>query len=335
MTLRFVLVWLEWPEKCFCVDAEALRYLQSLLPKGAKIVRARSEAGFLKSLPQATHVLTWHFKAEWYALAKNARLVATPAAGRELVSEEAPKGVKVHFGGFHGPLIAESVLGFLLAWAHGFFAVRQAPVGWPRTWLSDKCYTLAGTRAVIVGYGRIGRAIGARLAALGVEVFGLTRHGVFGPDGRRLSDNLSISQSLGRTIEQSNNRTFEHSNIRTFLSSCDWLILALPSTTGTDDFLDAKLIAKLPRRCVVVNVGRGNAVDEAALVKALGAGRLAGAYLDVCKTEPTAVKRRVKGLAIDPLDPQVPNLVLMPHSCAFAPQYLKMFFKELKDEGLV
>ena len=321
------LVWLEWPERCFRVDAEALRYLQSLLPKGAKVVRVRSEAGFLKALPQATHVLTWHFKAEWYALAKKARLVATPAAGRELVSEEAPKGVKVHFGGFHGPLIAESVLGFLLAWAHGFFAIRQAPVGWPRAWLSDKCYTLAGTRAVIVGYGRIGRAIGARLAALGVEVFGLTRHGVFSPDGRQLSNVLPFSHSPLRT--------FEHSNIRTFLSSCDWLILALPSTTGTDDFLDAKLITKLPRRCVVVNVGRGNAVDEEALVKALRSGRLAGAYLDVCKTEPTAVKRRVEGLAIDPLDPQVPNLVLMPHSCAFAPQYLKMFFKELKDEGLV
>lgn len=306
MTLRSVLVWLEWPEKCFCVDAEALRYLQSLLPKGAKVVRVRREAGFLRALPQATHVLTWHFKSEWYALAKKAKLVATPAAGRELVSEAAPQGVKVHFGGFHGPLIAESVLGFLLAWAHGFFAVRQAPVGWPRTWLSDKCYTLAGTRAVIAGYGRIGRAIGARLAALGVEVFGITRH-----------PPTDLASQVSR------------------LRSCDWLILALPSTTGTDDFLDAKLIAKLPRRCVVVNVGRGNAVDEAALVKALRSGRLAGAYLDVCKTEPTAVNRRVEGLAIDPLDPQVPNLVLMPHSCAFAPQYLKMFFKELKDDGLV
>ena len=309
--------------------------MQSLLPKGAKVVRVRSEAGFLRALPQATHVLTWHFKSEWYARAKKARLVATPAAGRELVSEAAPKGVRVHFGGFHGPLIAESVLGFLLAWAHGFFAVRQAPVGWPRTWLADRCYTLAGTRAVIAGYGRIGRAIGARLAAFGVEVFGLTRHGVFGPDGRLLSDCRPIEQSPNRPIEQSNIQTFEHSNNRTILSSCDWLILALPSTTGTDDFLDAKLISKLPRRCVVVNVGRGNAVDEAALVKALRAGRLAGAYLDVCKTEPTAVRRSVLGPSINPLDPQVPNLVLMPHSCAFAPQYLRMFFKELKDEGLV
>ena len=303
---RVCLVWLEWPEKCFRVDAEALRYLQSLLPKGAKVVRVRSEAGFLRALPQSTHVLTWHFKPEWYALAKKARLVATPAAGRELVSEAAPKGVRVHFGGFHGPLIAESVLGFLLAWAHGFFAVRQAPVGWPRAWLSDKCYTLAGTRAVIAGYGRIGRAIGMRLAALGVEVFGVTRH-----------PPTDLPSQVSR------------------LKSCDWLILALPSTTGTDDFLDAKLIAKLPRRCVVVNVGRGNAVDEAALVKALRAGRLAGAYLDVCKTEPTAVRRLVRGPSINPLDPQVPNLVLMPHSCAFAPQYLRMFFKELKDEGLV
>lgn len=319
MTVWSVLVWLEWPEKCFRVDAEALRTLKVLLPSRAKVVRVRSEAAFLKALPRATHVLTWHFRTEWFARAPRLKLVATPAAGRELVSEAAPRGVTVHFGGFHGPLIAESVVGFMLAWAHGFFAVRQAPTAWPRAWLSDKCYTLVGTRAVIVGYGRIGRAIGAKLAALGVDVVGVTRHGLFGPDGRLLPGS--------RTIEQLNDRTT--------LSSCDWLVLALPATPETDDLLDAKLIAKLPRHAVVINVGRGNAVDEAALVSALSRGRLAGAYLDVCKTEPTAVKRRVKGLAINPVNPQVPNLVLMPHSCAFAPQYLKMFFRELKDEGLI
>ena len=63
------LVWLEWPEKCFRVDAEALRYLRTAVPKGSRVLRTRSEAAFLKALPKATHAITWHFKADWFAKA--------------------------------------------------------------------------------------------------------------------------------------------------------------------------------------------------------------------------------------------------------------------------
>ena len=304
------LVWLEWPEKCFRVDAEALRYLRTAVPKGSRVLRTRSEAAFLKALPKATHAITWHFKAEWFAEARKLKVLATPAAGQEFVPTKGPKGVKIHFGHYHGRIMSESVLGFVLAWAHGFFVVRQAPKGckdWPRTWLSGRCTDVAGTRAVIVGYGNVGRAIGAKLASLGVDVYGLTRHGVY-------HKNSII-------------RSFDHS----IISSADWLILALPSTTGTDDFLNEKLIRKLPRKCVVINVGRGNAVDERALYKALKSKRLAGAYLDVRKHEPSATVLEapgyVKGLA------DLPNCIIMPHASAFSPRYLIHCFEELKDDG--
>ena len=236
------LLWLEWPEKCFRIDAEALRYLKGLVPKGSRIIRARTEGAFLKALPKATHAITWHFNEAWFEKAPKLKVLATPAAGQEFVPTKGPKGVKIHFGHYHGQIMSESVLGFMLCWAKGFFAVREAPKGckdWPRTWLSDKCTEVAGTSAVILGYGHVGRAIGAKLASLGVDVYGLTRHGVF-----------------------HNAQTLKHSNTQTILRDADWLILALPSTTGTDDFLNAKLIRKLPRKCVVINVGRGNAVAE-------------------------------------------------------------------------
>ena len=311
MTNNVYLVWLEWPEKCFRADAEALRYLGAAVPKGSRVLRTRSEAAFLKTLPKATHALVWNFKADWFAKAPRLKVLATPAAGQEFVPTSGPKGVKIHFGHYHGQIISESVLGFMLCWAKGFFAVREAPQGcrdWPRTWLSGRCTDVAGTKAVIVGYGNVGRAIGAKLAALGVDVYGLTRHGIF-----------------------HGNRTIEHSNIRTFLRDADWLILALPSTTGTDDFLDAKLIRKLPRKCVVINVGRGNAVDERALYAALRSKRIAGAYLDVRKHEPSATVLEapgyVKGLA------DLPNCIVMPHASAFSPRYLKLCFEELKNDG--
>ena len=306
MTNNLYLVWLEWPEKCFRVDAEALRYLRTAVPKGSRVLRTRSEAAFLRALPQATHAIVWNFKAEWFAKAPRLKVLATPAAGQEFVPTKGPEGVKIHFGHYHGRIIAESVLGFMLCWAKGFFAVREAPRNcrdWPRTWLSGRCTDVAGSKAVIVGYGNVGRAIGAKLLALGVEVEGFSR------------------KNIGA--------------LATGVKTADWLILALPSTTGTDDFLDAVLIRKLPRKCVVINVGRANAVDERALVAALKAGRIAGAYLDVFKREKSQIwsECSARDGSIDFLHAKIPNLVLMPHSSAFSPKYVLSCLEELKRDG--
>ena len=292
------------------MDAEALRHLRTAVPKGSRVLRTRSEAAFLKALPKATHAITWHFRADWFAKAPRLKVLATPAAGQEFVPTKGPKGVKIHFGHYHGQIMSESVAAFVLAWARGFFRPELKKGAWPRTALSDKCYDVAGTKAVIVGYGNVGRAIGAKLAALGVDVYGLTRHGIYRNGKFHCSPSPSSFTSLGEA---------------------DWLILALPSTTGTDDFLDAKLIRKLPRKCVVINVGRGNAVDERALYAALKSTRIAGAYLDVRKHEPSATVLEapgyVKGLA------GLPNCIVMPHASAFSPRYLKLCFEELKNDG--
>ena len=296
-----VVVFLEWKEKCFRVDPEALRYLREKVGDSPRIVRARSEKAFLRELKDATHVITWHFKREWFAIAKKLELLATPAAGRELVPETGPEGVRIHFGHYHGDIMAENVAAYVLAVSRGFFFKGTVP--WPRVEMSDKCRTVAGTKAVIAGYGSVGRAIGAKLAALGVEVKGF---------GRK---NLAELPAAAKTA--------------------DWFVMALPSTTGTDDFLGAKLIAKLPRRCRVINVGRGNAIDEAALAKALRSGRLAGAYLDVLKYEPSGTVPVFKGATGDFLAGTVPGCVVTPHSSAFSPDYIKRCFKELKDEGCI
>lgn len=289
------LIWLEWPEKCFRTSPEALSVLRKLVPSGSRIVRARSEASFLRALPRATHVVTWSFKPEWFDRAKKLRLLATPAAGRELVPVEGPKGVKIHFGGFHGAAMAESVLAMMLAWCRGVVAAERLG-RWPKIALSERCYRLAGTRAVILGYGRIGRTIGDRLSALGVEVTGIRRANI--------------------------------GELKPAAKKADWLICVLPGDTGTTDIVDAKLLKVLPKRCVVVNVGRGNAIDEEALAKALASGKIAGALLDVWKKEP-----------LDESSPLgrdgVPNLVRMPHAAAFHMEYVADAFRELFEEGLL
>ena len=311
------LIWLEWPEKCFRANDGDLKLFRSLVPKGSRVVRAKSERAFLKALPSATHAVVWHFKKEWFARATKLKVLSTPAAGRELVAwRDAPKSVKVHFGSFHGPIISETVLGFLLAWTRGFF--WKGPM-WPRKVLSEHCGDLEGTTAVIAGFGRIGRAIAERLEPFGVECFGITRHGIF--TLKNFHDGRSTTEKIPSSL----------------LRRADWFIIALPSDTKTDDFLDVRLIRRLPKKCVVVNVGRGNAVDEDALLAAIKEGRLAGAYLDVFKHEPTALNPRIgprgKGLAAAKSVPW--NLVRMPHACAFSSRYMKECFKELKTEGLL
>ena len=307
MTNNLYLVWLEWPEKCFRMNAETLCYLRRIVGAKGRVVRVKNERAFLRALPQATHALVWNFKEEWFAKALRLKVLATPAAGQEFVPTRGPKGVKIHFGHYHGMLIAESVLGFMLCWAKGFFAVRNAPTAcrdWPRTWLSGQCYSVGGTKAVVLGYGNVGRAIGQELEKLHVQVTGITRHGIY-----RGASKLSCE------------------NADRFLHEADWLILALPSTTGTDDFLDAKLIRKLPRKCVVINVGRGNSVNERALYRSLKAKRLAGAYLDVRKHEPSATVLESPGYVPELAD--LPNCIVTPHAAAFDAKYLYLFLMEL------
>ena len=208
---------------------------------------------------------------------------------------EGPEGVKIHFGGFHGAAIAESVLGYMLAWCRGVLR-RPGKKVWERSELGDKCYRLQGTKAVILGYGKIGKAVGNLLGKLGVRVFG-----------------------IGRS-------NFE--TLRTEVSDADWLVCVLPSDTGTDRLVDADVIAALPERCVIVNVGRGNCMDEAALKEALQSGKVAGAILDVIGREPPQAGDTLVG-------GDVPNLTIMSHTSAFYPEYVKDCFRELAAEELL
>jgi phosphoglycerate dehydrogenase-like enzyme len=151
----------------------------------------------------------------------------------------------------------------------------------------------------VVGYGKVGRAIGEKLKTLGVSVKGFRR----------------------RNIKE----------LPSSVNDCDWFVMALPASESTNNLLDKKLIGKLPRKCVVVNVGRGNSVDEKALVEALGKKRIAGACLDVVKSEPLKTLRSF----VEPVAELPENLILMPHSAAFYPEYVTDCFKELVNEGLI
>lgn len=290
------LIWLNWPIGAFRLDVKSLAVFKSLAKGEVKVVR--SERAFLKELPWATHAVVWEFRKEWFPRAKKLRVLATPGAGRELLPSDAemPAGIVRVNGAFHGAIMSETVVAFMFAHARGLYRAydfQKEGTLWPRGAMSPFCSLVAGTKAVILGYGKIGKAIGAKLEALGVAVKGIGRAN-FG-------------------------------ELKTELKTADWLVVALPGDTGTDNLVDASVLRCLKRTAVLINVGRGNAVDEAALAKALTARRIAAAYLDVFKKEPLT--------ADAPLAGDVPGLVRFPHGSAFAPEYIPFFFRQMDEEG--
>jgi phosphoglycerate dehydrogenase-like enzyme len=207
-----------------------------------------------------------------------------------------PEGIVKLHGSFHGQLMSETVIACMFAYARGLFAAKKFQdenVLWPRSEMSRFCNRVAGTNAVILGYGKIGKATGEKLTSLGVNVVGVGR------------------KNTGKLPK--------------YLKSADWLIVALPSDTGTDNIINAKMLAKLPRNAVIINVGRGNSIDEEALASSLLKKKIAAAFLDVFKDEPLTEK--------SPLSCNIPGLFRMPHVSAFAPEYIPLFFEEMAVKG--
>lgn len=149
---------------------------------------------------------------------------------------------------------------------------------------------LAGRHAAVVGLGSTGRRVAQMYARLGVRVTGVGR-----PGGR---------YELGDCA-----RVVSTDDLDALLPSVDILVLACPLTAATDNLINADRVALLPAGAIVVNIARGQVIDEAALTAALSSGQLAGAALDVVHTEPLPT-----GSALWDL----PNVLICPHSASTA-----------------
>ncbi len=160
--------------------------------------------------------------------------------------------------------IAEFVLGFMLI--HAKSTLQSLEDQRERRWNRRSSRDLAGTRAVIVGTGAIGREIARVLRALDVEVLGAGSHARGGdPD-------------FGEVIASA--------DLASHLSGVDWVIDIAPLTAATANLIDAEVFAAMEPHSCFINVGRGATVDTAALLAALEEKRIAGAALDVFDEEP-------------------------------------------------
>jgi phosphoglycerate dehydrogenase-like enzyme len=162
--------------------------------------------------------------------------------------------------GINAITIAEYVVMGMLSIAKGYRDVIRAQDR--HEWLSDSPgkVELAGSKALIIGYGAIGSLIETRLKAFDVDVVTVRRTAAIG--------------SLSPTEWQAQ------------LSAFDWVILAVPATPETNKMIGAPELAAMKSTATLINIARGSVVDQDALIAALRDTAIGAAFLDVTDPEP-------------------------------------------------
>ncbi|MFG3140708.1 D-2-hydroxyacid dehydrogenase [Streptomyces sp. NPDC048211] len=247
-------------------------------------VRHTDGAGLADALPRADVLLVWDFtsdavRAAWPGGGPRPAWVHTASAGVDrLLCPELVDGdtVVTNARGIFEQPMAEYVAGLVLAFAKDLPGTLE--LQGRRRWRHRETARVAGSRAVVLGAGPVGRAITRLLMALGVEV-------------------ALVGRTARRTIHGAG-------DLDRLAARADWVICAAPLTPRTRGMFDSRFFGLMQPSAVFVNVGRGPMVVEHDLVDALRRRWIAGAALDVFEREP-----------LGPDDPlwDAPGLIVSPH----------------------
>jgi len=171
-------------------------------------------------------------------------------------------------------------------------------------WEPFEVEEIAGQTVGIVAYGDIGRAVACRVHAMGMRVLALKRHAPSSPDP--LVD-----------------RFYGPGELAAMLPECDYVVAAAPLTEETRHMIGDSAIAAMKPNAVVINIGRGPVVDQAALTRALAVGRIKGAGLDVFEQEPIPED--------DPIF-KLPNVLISPHTADRTKEWLNQAMRFFLDQ---
>jgi D-3-phosphoglycerate dehydrogenase len=192
------------------------------------------------------------------------RVISKWGVGLDSIDLEAAQrlGIRVYNSpGAFGDAVAEAALGYMLMLGRHLALIdrRVRAGGWPKL----EGEGLVGKVLGVVGYGAIGRGIARRAVPFGMEILAAeARTDVVAEDGVEIA-------SLDRVIEEA-----------------DYLCLACNLTVENRHMINAEMLSRMKPTAFLINMARGPLVDEAALIKALRSGEIAGAALDVYEAEP-------------------------------------------------
>jgi phosphoglycerate dehydrogenase-like enzyme len=184
--------------------------------------------------------------------------------------------------GTTAPWIAEYVIGAMLQHCRGFQLSMRAQMNhrWSHQEVRARCHSLRGKTLGIIGYGSIGRAAARLAQAFGIEVLALKR------DPAVHRDPGWSLPGMGDAKGSIPSRWFSPNERVELIRLSDYILLAPPLTAETRHFLGAKEFAAAKPNAYLINVARGEVIDQNALLDAVESGRLAGSCLDVTTPEP-------------------------------------------------
>jgi phosphoglycerate dehydrogenase-like enzyme len=165
--------------------------------------------------------------------------------------------------GVFGELMSEYVFGYLLFFEKKMLQRIKSQSA--QQWQRPESGVLRGKTIGLLGVGSIGAHLAGTAKHFGMTVRGFTRE-----------------SETSQLIDQ----YFHGSDLLKFAEGLDYLVCVLPRTNDTNQIVNSALLRVLPPHAILINVGRGNAVDESALIQTLIEGKLQAAVLDVFETEP-------------------------------------------------
>jgi phosphoglycerate dehydrogenase-like enzyme len=281
----------EWRPKAAMADAIRQRWPEM------RVVHLPDYMRLAEELPETNIFVGYSLRPEQLKVATKLKWVHSTAAGvsQLMYPELRESGVLVTnpSGVFSTPM-AEHIMGMMLALARNFpDCVRHQDRGsWGQQQITDQPQRLTelnGCVLLIVGYGSIGHELARRAKAFDMRVWGVTRTG-----------------NGDRTLAE---RVLPVTQLHEALPQADYVVIAAPQTSQTNKLIGAKELSLLKPGARVINVARGSLLDEAALLRGLEDGHLAGAALDVTDTEP-----------LPPESPlwKAPRTFITPHTSAMS-----------------
>jgi phosphoglycerate dehydrogenase-like enzyme len=262
------------------------------IPAGVRVTLTANPAKLSEAAPDADAILYAATNAELLAgvlpLATRARWIHSLWTGVEAILTAEmlahPAQLTNGRGVFRWPL-ADWVMAAMLHFSFDLGRViRQQQAGMWEPFLAGM---LEGKTLGIIGYGSIGSAAASRAKGFGMKIAALRRKPGLG-QGDPLVDGY-----------------YTRPQLHDLMGASDYLLLATPITPETLGMIGAAEIAAMKPSAVLINVGRGPVVDEAALIQALESGKIRGAALDVFTVEPLPAGHPFY---------RMPNVLLSPHT---------------------
>jgi phosphoglycerate dehydrogenase-like enzyme len=277
-------------------DIPFLSELRQLAP----IIVGHSAQDFAAAGPSAEVVFNWSgslaLLRDVFLMSHSVRWIHSRSAGLEqtLFPELIQSDVTLTNGsGVFSDSLGEFAVAAILYFAKDLRRmIRNQMAG---VWEQFDVTMISGKTLGIVGYGSIGRAVATRAHALGMKVLALKRA------SQHSNADFIIDEVYGP------NRLLE------MLPRCDYLVVTLPLTEHTRGLIGVAEFAVMKQSAVIINLGRGPTIDEAAMIDSLSRHRIRGATLDVFDEEPLPHGHPLYSLE---------NVLLSPHCADHTPDWL-------------